>query len=97
MKQNTFKIERRIIMKKFAQIMACAKARADLEKAKRDMESFEMLQKMLFASYQRKDLTVDEFVDRMREIDRKIMDNKEMLYKNLKVIDNIGNELEKES
>lgn len=84
-------------MDMFVQFMACAKARADLEKAYKDMESFEMLQKMLFASYQNKNLTVDELVDRMREIDKKIMDNKEMLYKNLKVIDNITKEVEKES
>jgi hypothetical protein len=77
--------------------MACAKARSDLEKAYKDQESFEMLQKMLFASYQNKDLTVDELIDRMHEIDKKIMDNKEMLYKNLKVIDNITKEMEKES
>lgn len=84
-------------MEIFVQLMSCAKARSDLEKARKDMESFEMLQKMLFASYQSKDLTVDEFVDRMREIDRKIMDNKEMLYENLKVIDNITKEIERES
>ena len=76
--------------------MALAKAKSDLEKARKDMESFEMLQGMLFAAYQTKDLTVDEFVDRMREIDRKIMDNKEMLYKNLKVIDKMTKEIEKE-
>lgn len=83
-------------MEKFAQLMALAKAKSDLEKARKDMESFEMLQGMLFAAYQTKDLTVDEFVDRMREIDRKIMDNKEMLYKNLKVIDKMTKEIEKE-
>jgi hypothetical protein len=97
MKQNTFKTERRIIMDSFTRSMACAKARSDLEKAYKDQESFEMLQKMLFASYQNKDLTVDELIDRMHEIDKKIMDNKEMLYKNLKVIDNITKEMEKES
>ncbi len=84
-------------MDNFARRMACAKANADLEKAVKDAESFEMLQKMLFASYQTKNLTVDELVDRMREIDKKIMDNKEMLYTNLKVIDNIMKEIEKES
>ena len=84
-------------MENYAQFMALAKAKADLEKARKDTESFEMLQKILFASYQNKDLTVDVFVDRMREIDKKIMDNKEMLYKNLKVIDNIVKEIEKES
>lgn len=83
-------------MEKYAQFMALAKAKTDLEKATKDMESFEMLQRILFASYQNKDLTVDIFLDRMREIDKKIMDNKEMLYKNLKVMDNIMKEIEKE-
>lgn len=84
-------------MEIYTQIMAYAKAKADLEKAEKDMESFEMLQRMLFTTYQKKGLTVDEFIDRMHEIDKKIMDNKEMLYKNLKVIDNIMKEIEKES
>lgn len=84
-------------MEKFAQLMALAKAKSDLEKARKDMESFEMLQRMLFASYYNKDLTVDELVDRMHEIDMKIMDNKEMLYNNLKVIDKMTKEIEKES
>lgn len=84
-------------MEIYAQIMAYAKAKADLEKAKKDMESFEMLQRMLFTTYQKKGLTVDELIDRMHEIDKKIIDNKEMLYKNLKVIDNIMKEIEKES
>lgn len=84
-------------MEYYAQFMAYAKAKADLEKATKDMESFEMLQRMLFTTYQKKGLTVDELIDRMHEIDKKIMDNKEMLYKNLKVIDNIMKEIEKES
>ena len=84
-------------MENFTKLMVLAKARADLEKARKDMESFEMLQRMLFASYQNKDLTIDDFVDRMQEIDKKIMDNKEMLYKNLKVMDNMVKEVEKES
>lgn len=84
-------------MEYYAQFMAYAKAKADLEKAEKDMKSFEMLQMMLFTTYQKKGLTVDELIDRMHEIDKKIMDNKEMLYKNLKVIDNIMKEIEKES
>ena len=78
-------------------LMAYAKAKSDHEKAVKDLESFEMLQRMLFASCLNKDITVDEFVDRMHEIDRKIMDNKEMLYENLKVLDKIIKEMEKES
>ena len=84
-------------MENFTKLMVLAKARSDLEKAYKDQESFEMLQKMLFASYQNKDLTVNELIDRMHEIDKKIMDNKEMLYTNLKVIDSMAKEIEKES
>ena len=84
-------------MENFARLMAYAQARADSEKARKDLESFNMLQGMLFAAYQTKDLTVDEFVDRMHEMDKKIMDNKEMLYKNLKVLDKIIKEMERES